>query len=128
MRLTDEQILGEIEYFKMLKPCPITNKLGKYLDTIEALQQENEQLQAQVAQYREAVEVLETVTEHLENCYGRNTPDTEKAREVLAAIDALGGKEDYPCTDHDCYDKGNYHTGCESCPKYKKVTGGKEDA
>ena len=63
-------------------------------DTIEALQQENEQLQAQVAQYREAVEVLETVTEHLENCYGRNTPDTEKAREALAAIDKIGGRED----------------------------------
>ena len=55
-------------------------------DTIEALQAENEQLQAQVAQYREAVEVLETVTEHLENCYGRNTPDTEKAREVLKTV------------------------------------------
>lgn len=62
--------------------------------TIEALQQENKQLQAQVAKMREAVEVLETVTEHLENCYGRNTPDTEKAREVLAAVDKMGGKED----------------------------------
>lgn len=58
------------------------------------LEEEVEQLQAQVAQYREAVEVLETVTEHLENCYGRNTPDTEKAREVLAAIDKMGGRED----------------------------------
>lgn len=64
------------------------------LKQIEALQQENEQLQAHVAQYREAVEVLETVTEHLENCYGRNTPDTEKAREVLAAINKMGGRED----------------------------------
>lgn len=58
------------------------------------MKQEAEQLQAQAAQYREAVEVLETVTEHLENCYGRNTPDTEKAREVLAAIDKIGGRED----------------------------------
>jgi|GEM_PF-4478517 len=85
------------------------------LKQIEALQQEIEQLQAecnawkqsaeiaeklaldaqaQVARMREAVEVLETVTEHLENCYGRNTPDTEKAREVLAAIDKMGGRED----------------------------------
>jgi prophage DNA circulation protein len=63
-------------------------------EQIEALKQANEQLQAQVAQYRDAVAVLETVTEHLENCYGRNTPDTEKAREVLAAIDKIGGRED----------------------------------
>jgi cell division protein FtsB len=68
--------------------------LFNYHADVEALQQENEQLQAQVAQYRDAAAVLETVTEHLENCYGRSTPDTEKAREVLAAIDKIGGRED----------------------------------
>ena len=110
-------------------------------DTIEALQQENEQLQAQVARVKKVLrKVRETLAEciaalelctHSELCKIVISPYDmiNDAKQTLAAIDkAIGGKEDYPCTDHDCYDKGNYHTGCESCPKYKKVTGGKEDA
>lgn len=68
-------------------------------DKIEALRQENEQLQAQVARMREALEQIE---EHLSSaipvegffenmhcCSARRI-----AEDALAAIDALGGKED----------------------------------
>jgi RNA polymerase-binding transcription factor DksA len=47
---------------------------------VEALQQENEQLQAQVAQMREA---LEEATETIENIYEKDTPQTEKYRDML---------------------------------------------
>lgn len=148
MKLTDEQL----EFTKKwMAKCEEKDEIptngmtiGRLLEHIEALQQENEQLQAQTARMREALETilrefdkfgnrrdglrawqaldmakaalsdtpaeyhnpadvaalkkareaLETVTEHLENCYGRDTPDTEKAREVLAAIDKIGGRED----------------------------------
>jgi hypothetical protein len=26
----------------------------------------------------------------------------------------------YPCSDHDCFDRGNFHIGCGSCPKFNK--------
>ena len=45
-----------------------------------ALREENEDLSAQVVAYREA---LEEVTEELENCYGRDTELTIKAREII---------------------------------------------
>lgn len=35
--------------------------------------------------------------------------------EAEAALD-----DGYPCRDHECYDRGNYHIGCERCPKYIK--------
>lgn len=25
----------------------------------------------------------------------------------------------YPCTDKECYDRGNFHISCAECPKYK---------
>lgn len=26
--------------------------------------------------------------------------------------------DNYPCRDHDCYDRGNFHVGCEACPLF----------
>lgn len=64
----------------------IIDRLAGYEDTgltpeqIKALQQENEQLQAQAARMWEA---LEEATETIENIYERDTPQTEKYRDIL---------------------------------------------
>ena len=26
---------------------------------------------------------------------------------------------EYPCKDQNCFERGNYHTGCENCPQHK---------
>lgn len=26
--------------------------------------------------------------------------------------------DEYPCEGHDCYDRGNFHVGCEMCPLF----------
>jgi tetratricopeptide (TPR) repeat protein len=54
---------------------------------LQAIEKRDEALKA-------AREALETVAESLENCYGRDTLDTIEAREVIAAIDEIGGWED----------------------------------
>jgi phage shock protein A len=63
-------------------------------DTIEALQQENEQLQAQVARMREA---LRKAREAIKAAWSDGSANAamDKASEALAEIDrAIGGKED----------------------------------
>jgi phage shock protein A len=68
-------------------------------DTIEALQQENEQLQAQVARVREALrkarEAIQRAKENFEP-YGEYEYDVRyDLEEALAEIDkAIGGKEE----------------------------------
>ena len=42
---------------------------------------------------KQAREALEIVTESLENCYGREIPDTENARAIIDAIDELEVRE-----------------------------------
>ena len=34
--------------------------------------------------------------------------------------------DDYPCTDHECYDRGNYRAGCVECDKYKVALAAQE--
>lgn len=75
MKLTDEQI------HRLINNIPESGiKMGDIHDTIEALQQENKQLQAQAAGMREA---LEEATETIENIYEKDTPQTEKYRDIL---------------------------------------------
>lgn len=26
---------------------------------------------------------------------------------------------EYPCKDENCFERGNYHIGCENCPQHK---------
>ena len=48
----------------------------------------------------------------------------EVARFYVLCEDALREKQGrdaqkaYPCRGHGCYDSGNFHAGCESCPLY----------
>lgn len=86
MRLSMEEVQKQHESTKKLyeqglavEPVDVKRVLDLY-DTIEALQQENEQLRAQVAAMREA---LEEATETIENIYERDTPQTEKYRDIL---------------------------------------------
>jgi seryl-tRNA synthetase len=58
----------------------MTDRILEMLDTIEALQQENERLQVQNGAMREA---LEEATETIENIYEKDTPQTEKYRDIL---------------------------------------------
>ena len=45
----------------------------------------------------------------------------EADRAIKSALSAQKEPEDtYPCTDHECYDRGNYHITCKSqCPYHK---------
>lgn len=68
--------------------------IGRLLDTIEALQQENEQLQAQVTRMREA---LRKAREAIKTAWSDGSANAamDKASEALAAIDkVIGGEED----------------------------------
>ena len=64
MRLTPEQVAEEKKYLSELKERVwigehgLTTAEQDLFDTIEALQQANEQLQAQVAQYRDAIDAI----------------------------------------------------------------------
>jgi len=110
VRLTDEKSLLEqvtVEQFRqnlaLLKAeeIEIPKKwMLELLNTIEALQQENEQLRAQVARMREAliecVNALELCT-HDELCKIVISPYDmiQDAKEALAEIEKqIGGKED----------------------------------
>ena len=76
---------GEVNISEMARNC---------IDTIEALQQENEQLQAQVARVGEA---LQKAREAIKAAWGNGSVNAamDKASEALAEIDkAIGGKED----------------------------------
>jgi cell division protein FtsB len=68
-RLTTEQIADIKEYFsrsKEVKTSSLAMKLShdglKLIDTIEALQQENEQLRAQVAELRDSLKWLKSIS------------------------------------------------------------------
>jgi len=120
VRLTDEKIADVKEYLNRSIKVTVSSlipQLSKYgidlIDTIEALQQENEQLQAQVARMWEALRkarnLLQRYKDHIKSypceCkfgldfYGNKTPfrDGEMCERCaeLAEIDkAIGGKED----------------------------------
>ena len=128
MRLTDEKIADVKEYLNRSIKVTVSSlipQLSKYgidlIDTIEALQQENngwrerydeldaghsrlfkdfcklqqenEQLRAQVARYKE---ILEQASDALKYAEGYTQYSAEaRVREAVAAIDkALGGKEE----------------------------------
>ena len=40
---------------------------------------------------------------------------------VITRAELLSRNDDYPCRDHECYDRGNFHVGCESCPQFKNI-------
>ena len=113
MRLSMEEVQKQHESTKKLyeqgltvAPVDVKQVIDLY-DTIEALQQENEQLQAQVTRVREALrEARETLAEcidalelctHSELCKIVISPYDmiNDAKQTLAAIDkVIGGKED----------------------------------
>lgn len=72
MKLTDEQAI-EYMYRNGHFSLPVADYITKRL-------KENEQLQAQVARMWEA---LEEATETIENIYEKDTPQTEKYRDML---------------------------------------------
>lgn len=37
----------------------------------------------------------------------------------LKTVDDELQNDDYPCTDHECYNRGNYHTSCVECTSHK---------
>ncbi len=106
MKLSMEEVRKQHESTKKLyeqgltvAPVDVQRVLDLY-DTIEALQQENEQLRTQVARMREAliecVNALELCT-HDELCKIAVSPYDmiQDAKEALAAIDkVIGGKEE----------------------------------
>lgn len=80
---------GEVNISEMARDC---------IDTIEALQQENEQLRAQVEMMRETLEkareALQTIKEVVSSDKNRMYWTANVASKALAAIDkAIGGKE-----------------------------------
>jgi chromosome segregation ATPase len=97
--LTDEKITDIKEYLNRsikVTASSLIPQLSKYgidlIDTIEALQQENEQLQAQVARVREA---LRKAREVLYNLRMDDYPGFSAICEALAEIDkVIGGRED----------------------------------
>ena len=99
MRLTDEKIADVKEYLSRsmkVTASSLIPQLSKYgidlIDTIEALQQENEQLQAQAARVREA---LIMAREAIKAAWSDGSANAamDKASEALAEIDkAIGGK------------------------------------
>ena len=93
---------------------------------IDALVADKDEQARRIMQYDT---VLRRVREALDSARGYTQYSADiRAKEAIESIDALlGGAEDdgYPCTDKNCYDRGNYHTGCEECPKHK---GGAEDS
>jgi hypothetical protein len=104
MRLTPEQVAEEKKYLSELKERVwfgehgLTSAEQDLFDTIEALQQENEQLQTQVARMREVdVEALRKAKYELERIIQDTGEDDIRirAKEALAEIDKeIGGKED----------------------------------
>ena len=70
----------------------IENALSQAADTIEAL---SAKLAANIERsdryYGEEKKLIEEMTEEIENCYGRETELSERAREYLAKTDYGGG-------------------------------------
>jgi hypothetical protein len=98
VRLTDEKITDIKEYLNRsikVTASSLIPQLSKYgldlIDTIEALQQENEQLQAQVARVREALRKASA----WDRVNWFECDRCKNMRDALAAIDkVIGGKED----------------------------------
>lgn len=101
MRLTPEQVAEEKKYLSELKERVwigehgLTTAEQDWFDTIEALQAENEQLQAQNGAMRDALAkagaALELSKIHIKSCFSTTHRTIDKA---LAAIDKIGGRED----------------------------------
>jgi cell division septum initiation protein DivIVA len=89
------EAIEQLKYYQNKPYVPTVRKVCDIvLETIEALQQENEQLQAQVARVRE---VLQKAREAIEAAWSDGSANAamDKASEALAEIDkAIGGKED----------------------------------
>jgi len=106
VRLTDEKIADIKEYLNRSIKVTVSSlipRLSKYgidlIDTIEALQQENEQLKAQAARMKEALrKAREEVQNALDNyeLVGEHEYDiSEHLQIALTAIDkVIGGAED----------------------------------
>ena len=97
MRLTPEQVAEEKKYLSEFKEMlwfgehVLTSVEQDWFDTIEALQQENEQLQAQVARVREALRKASA----WDRVNWFECDRCKNMRDALAEIDkALRGKED----------------------------------
>ncbi len=80
LRQENEQLKGRIDTYHQREVL-----YGTVSDKNEELIIENERLQAQAARMREA---LEEATETIENIYEKDTPQTEKYREILNNDDA----------------------------------------
>jgi phage shock protein A len=100
MRLSDEKITDIKEYLNRsmkVTASSLIPQLSKYgidlIDTIEALQQENEQLRAQVARMREALRKARETISARDSWF--ECDRCANMRDALAEIDkAIGGKED----------------------------------
>ena len=96
------EAIEQLKYYQNKPYVPTVRKVCDIaLETIEALQQENEQLQAQVARMREALrkarEALQKAREAIRAAWSDGSANAamDKASEALAEIDkAIGGKED----------------------------------
>jgi hypothetical protein len=120
MRLTDEKIADVKEYLSRsmkVTASSLIPQLSKYgidlIDTIEALQQENEQLQAQVARMREALTIANN---YIPDIGQSDVEALRKAREAIIAWDRVNWCD------------------CDRCKNMRdalatigKVMGGKED-
>ena len=98
MRLTDEQvrnwksdILNEL---KDKQNAAENSNCLRLIDTIEALQQENEQLQAQAAQMQKALKHARETLITLNTLGGLGFDKHRWIDEALATIDKIGGRED----------------------------------
>ena len=89
------EAIEQLKYYQNKPYVPTVRKVCDIaLETIEALRQENEQLQAQVARMREA---LRKAREAIKAAWSDGSANAamDKASEALAEIDkAIGGKED----------------------------------
>ena len=89
------EAIEQLKYYQNKPYVPTVRKVCDIaLETIEASQAENEQLQAQVARMREA---LRKAREAIKAAWSDGSANAamDKASEALAEIDkAIGGKED----------------------------------
>jgi hypothetical protein len=90
-KMTIERAIKIINKNNMLDGSDFSEALEIVLDTIEALQQENEQLQTQVARVREALRKASA----WDRVNWFECDRCANMRDALATIDkAIGGKED----------------------------------
>lgn len=116
MRLTDEKIADVKEYLARsmkVTASSLIPQLSKYgldlIDTIEALQQENEQLRAKLEDWKHEVQC------HMDEVVARDK-EIEKLRAHVARMRELLTKAYDEIEKYKCLWKGSKPSGCD-CPK-----------